>query len=124
MPHRRAHGEELPAWKREHNRSHKQVRARVEHVFARMKNWKILRDCRLKGDSVHHAMRGVARLHSLNLAGQDRGRTEAGHSPASAHGRRGTRRGHCAPTCSTTAARNASKRTHPGYVPNAPYFQR
>ncbi|WP_427168529.1 transposase [Streptomyces sp. C1-1] len=69
MPLRRTQGEELPGWKREHNRSHKQVRARVEHLFARMKTWKILRDCRLKGDGVHHAMRGVARLHNLNLAG-------------------------------------------------------
>ncbi len=33
MPHRRRAGEELPTWKQEHNRSHKQVqvRARVEH---------------------------------------------------------------------------------------------
>jgi hypothetical protein len=30
-------------------------KARVEHVFARMKTWKILRDRRLKGDGVHHA---------------------------------------------------------------------
>ncbi|MFC8140877.1 transposase [Streptomyces paradoxus] len=69
MPHRRRKGEELPDWKQEHNRSHKQVRARVEHAFARMKTWKILRDCRLKGDGVHHAMLGIARLHNLNLAG-------------------------------------------------------
>ncbi|GAA1375603.1 hypothetical protein GCM10009612_72620 [Streptomyces beijiangensis] len=68
MPHRRT-GEELPEWKREHNRLHKQVRARVEHVFARMKTWKILRDCPLKGDGVHHAMLGIARLHNLSLAG-------------------------------------------------------
>ncbi|MFI5635333.1 IS5/IS1182 family transposase, partial [Streptomyces sp. NPDC051664] len=27
------------------------------------------RDCRLKGDGVHHAMLGIARLHNLNLAG-------------------------------------------------------
>lgn len=54
-----------PILKREHNRSHKQVRARLEHVFARMKTWKILRDCRLKGDGVHHAMLGIARLHNL-----------------------------------------------------------
>ncbi|WP_126640501.1 transposase [Embleya hyalina] len=65
IPHRRPAGGELCDWKKEHNRSHKQVRARVEHVFARMKNWKILRDCRLKGDGVHHAMLGVARLHNL-----------------------------------------------------------
>ncbi|MFF3262012.1 transposase [Streptomyces sp. NPDC002932] len=69
MPHRRRKGEELPDWKQTHNKSHKQVRARVEHVFARMKTWKILRDCRLRGDGVHHAMLGIARLHNLNLAG-------------------------------------------------------
>ena len=62
-------GEELPDWKQAHNKSHKQVRARVEHVFARMKTWKILRDCRLKGDGVHHAMLGIARMHNLALAG-------------------------------------------------------
>ncbi|MFZ4234370.1 transposase family protein [Streptomyces murinus] len=69
MPHRRGKGEGLPDWKEAHNKSHKQVRARAEHVFARMKTWKILRDCRLKGDGVHHAMRGIARLHNLALAG-------------------------------------------------------
>ncbi|MFE4967722.1 transposase [Streptomyces sp. NPDC056660] len=67
MPHRRPAGEELSAWKEEHDRSHRQVRARVEHVFARMKSWKILRDCRLKGDGVHHAMTGIARLHNLTV---------------------------------------------------------
>ncbi|MGW2620323.1 transposase [Streptomyces sp. NPDC001500] len=69
MPHRRRTGEELPARKEAHSKSHKQVRARVEHVFARMKCLKILRDCRLKGDGIHHAIRGIARLHNLNLAG-------------------------------------------------------
>ncbi|MFB9519818.1 transposase [Streptomyces cremeus] len=69
MPHRRRKGEELLDWKQEHNKSHKQVRARVEHAFARMKTWKILRDCRLKGAGVHHAMLGIARLHNLNRAG-------------------------------------------------------
>ncbi|MER7104380.1 transposase, partial [Streptomyces humidus] len=70
IPHRRKRGQsELPDWKEEHNKSHKQVRARVEHVFARMKTWKILRDCRLKGDGVHHAMLGIARMYNLALAG-------------------------------------------------------
>lgn len=70
IPHRRERGlAELPAWKEEHNASHRKVRARVEHAFARMKTWKILRDCRLKGDGVHHAMLGIARLHNLALAG-------------------------------------------------------
>lgn len=41
----------------------------MTHAFARMKTWKILRDCRRKGDGVHHAMLGIARLHNLALAG-------------------------------------------------------
>lgn len=65
IPHRRPRDGELNEWQVDHNRSHKQVRARVEHVFARMKTWKILRDCRLKGDGVHYAMLGIARLHNL-----------------------------------------------------------
>ncbi|MFD4722282.1 transposase, partial [Streptomyces sp. NPDC058423] len=70
IPHRRKRGQaELPAWKEEHNTSHRKVRARVEHALARMKTWKILRDCRLKGDGVHHAMLGIAHLHNLTLAG-------------------------------------------------------
>ncbi|WP_340564012.1 transposase [Streptomyces sp. GSL17-111] len=69
-PHYRRHrDEDLPAWKESHNASHRRVRARVEHTFARMKTWKILRDCRLRGDGVHHAMLGIARLHNLALAG-------------------------------------------------------
>ncbi|MEU7347691.1 transposase, partial [Streptomyces bacillaris] len=70
IPHRRQPDQaELPDWKEEHNKSHKQVRARVEHAFARIKTWKILRDCRLRGDGVHHAMLGIARMHNLPLAG-------------------------------------------------------
>ncbi len=70
IPHRRGRGQsELPAWREDHNASHRHVRARVEHTFARMKTWKILRDCRLKGDGVHHAMLGIARLHNLALTG-------------------------------------------------------
>jgi hypothetical protein len=70
IPHRREPGQsELEPWKEEHNTSHRKVRARVEHAFARMKTWKILRDCRLRGDGVHHAMLGIAGLHGLSLAG-------------------------------------------------------
>ncbi|MFD9605183.1 transposase [Streptomyces sp. NPDC059970] len=76
IPHRRRKGEKLPSWKEEHNRSHKQVRARVVHTFARMKTWQILRDCRLKGEGVHHGILGVARLHNLALAGQMRARMD------------------------------------------------
>ncbi|GAB2744870.1 hypothetical protein GCM10027072_46100 [Streptomyces bullii] len=70
LPHRRERGQaELPAWKEEHNASHRKVRTWVEHVLARMKAWEILRDCRLTGDGVHAAMLGIARLHNLALSG-------------------------------------------------------
>jgi hypothetical protein len=70
IPHRRDPGRaELPNWKEEHNATHRKVRARVEHAFARMKSWKILRDCRLKGNGVHHAMLGIARLHNVTITG-------------------------------------------------------
>jgi hypothetical protein len=69
IPHRRRPGEELPSWKTEHNASHRQVRARVEHALARLKTWKILRDCRLRGDGVSVAMSGIARLHNLARTG-------------------------------------------------------
>lgn len=58
-------GGELTGWQVEHNREHERIRARIEHVFARMKTWKILRDFRLKGDGVHHTMLVIARLHNL-----------------------------------------------------------
>ncbi|QGY71608.1 IS5/IS1182 family transposase, partial [Streptomyces rimosus R6-500] len=32
-------------------------------------NWKILRDCRLKGSGVHQAILGIARLHNTALTG-------------------------------------------------------
>src|SRR5690606_16804699 len=37
IPHRRVPGRDLPEWKQAHNASHRKVRARVEHTFARMK---------------------------------------------------------------------------------------
>ena len=57
-------------WQKSHNTSHKQIRARVKHTFARMKCWKLLQDCHLKGDGVHHTMLRIPRLHNLALAGQ------------------------------------------------------
>ncbi|MFD3463189.1 transposase [Nocardia fluminea] len=65
IPHRRSPGVELPEWKQAHNKSHRKVHTRVEHAFARMKTWKVLRDCRLRGDGVGVAMAGVATLANL-----------------------------------------------------------
>jgi hypothetical protein len=37
----------------------------MERALSRLKNWKILRDCRIKGNGVHQTMPGSARLHNL-----------------------------------------------------------
>lgn len=52
-----------------HDRARLAVGRRVEHALSRPKNWKILRDCRLRGNGVHQAMFGIARLHNLALTG-------------------------------------------------------
>ncbi|MGW2595457.1 transposase family protein [Streptomyces sp. NPDC001515] len=70
IPHRRRPGQDhLTPEQEADNAVHRRARARVEHVFSRMKNWKILHNCRLSGAGVHHAILGVARLHNLALSG-------------------------------------------------------
>ncbi|MFF9147726.1 transposase family protein, partial [Streptomyces sp. NPDC014861] len=64
VPHRKRAGRPLLRGQEEDNTENRRVRARVEHTFARMKNWKILRDCRQKGDGLHHA---VATMHNLAM---------------------------------------------------------
>ncbi|GHI86047.1 hypothetical protein Sxan_34110 [Streptomyces xanthophaeus] len=68
VPHRRRPGRPLLRGQEEDNAEHRRVRARVEHTFTRMKNWKILRDCRQKGDGLHHAVQAVAAMHNLAMA--------------------------------------------------------
>ncbi|GAA2639838.1 hypothetical protein GCM10010425_50340 [Streptomyces spororaveus] len=67
VPHRKRAGRPLLRGQQEDNAEHRRVRARVEHSFARMKNWKILRDCRQKGDGLHHAVQAVATMHNLAM---------------------------------------------------------
>ncbi|MFE0824129.1 transposase family protein [Streptomyces sp. NPDC058847] len=68
VPHRKRPGRPLLKGEEEDNLQHRKVRARVEHTFSRMKNYKILRDCRQRGDGLHHAVQAVARMHNLALA--------------------------------------------------------
>ncbi|MDH6120238.1 hypothetical protein ABH930_006200 [Kitasatospora sp. GAS204A] len=68
IPHRRRPGQEPADWQKDDNRSHRRVRARVEHAISRRKNWKILRACRRKGQAVYWAASGIARMHNLALA--------------------------------------------------------
>lgn len=69
IPHRKRLGQERLSLQQEaENAVHRRARARVEHALSRLKNWKVLRDCRLKGNGVHLAMLGIARLHNMALS--------------------------------------------------------
>jgi hypothetical protein len=47
---------------------HRRKRARVEHLLARLKDWRVLRDHRRKGVSIDHTIRAVAALWNLRVA--------------------------------------------------------
>ncbi|MEU4926989.1 transposase family protein [Streptomyces yokosukanensis] len=68
VPHRKRPGRALLQAEEDDNAEHRKVRARVEHVIGRMKNHKILRDCRQRGSGLHHAVQAVAHMHNLALA--------------------------------------------------------
>jgi len=55
------------AWRR-----HRRRRARVEHVLARLKDWRALRDHRRRGRHVPDTVAAVAVLHNLRLELRDR----------------------------------------------------
>ncbi|CAM5340557.1 hypothetical protein GCM10010343_16140 [Streptomyces avidinii] len=89
MPHRRRPGRERPTPQQEAgNAVHRRARVRVEHAFSRVKNWKILRDCRLRGTGVHHAMPGIAPPPQPGTAPPQPGRPLAPAVPEDAAGAR------------------------------------
>ena len=49
----------------QHWQRHKRMRATVEHVIARLKDWQILRQCRRKGCSLDQLLQIIAGLHNL-----------------------------------------------------------
>jgi hypothetical protein len=49
------------------HRSHVDRRARVGHCFAHLKGWRVLRDCRRRGDGIDVSARAVAFLHNLRV---------------------------------------------------------
>lgn len=57
---------------------HRRVRARVEHAFARMKRYKVLRDCRQRGEGLHHAVQAVAPPCTTSPSPHDRNGAEPG----------------------------------------------
>ena len=54
------------AWRR-----HRKRRARVEHVIARLKNWRVLRDHRRRAHNVLYTVAAVAFLHNLVIELRD-----------------------------------------------------
>jgi hypothetical protein len=48
-------------------RSHRRRRARAEHAIARLKDWRVLRDHRRRGDHLTDSVRAVSVLHNLRL---------------------------------------------------------
>lgn len=54
----------------DHYRAHRRIRARVEHVIARIKDWQILRQCRRRGDAINHSLQIVAGLWNLKACSQ------------------------------------------------------
>lgn len=52
-------------------RSHRRRRARVEHAIARLKDWRMLRDHRRRGDCLVQTLRAVAFLHNLKTKLRD-----------------------------------------------------
>jgi hypothetical protein len=54
----------------DHYRMHRRIRARVEHVIARLKDWQILRQCRRRGDAINHSLHIIAGLWNLKTRNQ------------------------------------------------------
>lgn len=50
--------------------AHRRIRARVEHVIARLKDWQILRQCRRRGHAINHSLQIVTGLWNLKLHNQ------------------------------------------------------
>jgi DDE superfamily endonuclease len=46
-------------------RVHRRIRARVEHVIARLKDWQLLRQCRRRGHAINHSLHIIAGLWNL-----------------------------------------------------------
>jgi DDE superfamily endonuclease/Helix-turn-helix of DDE superfamily endonuclease len=52
------------------HRKHRRIRARVEHVLARLKDWQILRQCRRRSHAINHSLHIIAGLWNLKTHNQ------------------------------------------------------
>jgi DDE superfamily endonuclease/Helix-turn-helix of DDE superfamily endonuclease len=49
----------------DHYRKHRRIRARVEHVIARLKDRQILRQCRRRGQAINHSLHIITGLRNI-----------------------------------------------------------
>ncbi|MDQ1005732.1 hypothetical protein QFZ82_000216 [Streptomyces sp. V4I23] len=81
IPHGKRPGQERLIWRRRRRTRSIAGPEPGWYTLSRLKNWKVLRDCRLRGKGVHQAMLGLARLDNLALTGYiPHGRTSKGRA--------------------------------------------
>jgi hypothetical protein len=49
----------------DHYRAHRRIRAQVEHIIARLKDWQTLRQCRHRSKAINHSLQAIAGLWNL-----------------------------------------------------------
>jgi len=49
----------------DHYRAHRRIRARVEHVIARLKHWQLLRQCPRRAETINPTLQIIAGLWNL-----------------------------------------------------------
>jgi hypothetical protein len=49
---------------------HRQIRARVEHLIARLKDWQILQQCRRRSEAINHRSQIITGLWNLKTRNQ------------------------------------------------------
>ncbi|MCV7234325.1 transposase family protein [Mycobacterium branderi] len=123
-------------------RAHRRLKARVEHVIARLKDWQILHQCRRRGHAINHSLQIVAGLWNLKApdnngsslsqgatifwSSRRRGRPRTGRMGYWSTGER--RRTGSGPltdarmktsTSATTATRDAAPTVQPSFRPGA-----
>ena len=68
VPHRKSPGRALLPGEEDDNAAHRKVRARVEHVIGRLKNYRSSVTADSTPTALHHAVQAVAHMHYLALA--------------------------------------------------------
>lgn len=54
----------------QHYRAHRRIRARIEQLIARLKDWLLLRQCRRRGDAINRSFHIITGLWNLKIRTQ------------------------------------------------------